>query len=190
VEKVWWPLLGHFDGLHPEYEVMDWRKRSYFVDFMWLAGRHGWVIEIMDYGSHGKDRSTYRKDLNRALFLQSLGYGYIEVSLDEMKENPGFIQSMLRSILGPYLHAAHWHSGAIRHPFDKIERDLMRWAILHNRVIHPAKAAKDLEMHKQTVIKYCRRLVDKGKLRAIPAGPSGKIYGYEYLGTDLSPDML
>lgn len=25
LEKVWWPLFGHFDHLHPEYEVADWR---------------------------------------------------------------------------------------------------------------------------------------------------------------------
>lgn len=23
LNKVWWPLRGHFEGLHPEYEVMD-----------------------------------------------------------------------------------------------------------------------------------------------------------------------
>jgi len=29
VERIWWPLAGHFQGLHPEYEVKDWRGRSY-----------------------------------------------------------------------------------------------------------------------------------------------------------------
>lgn len=189
-EKVWWEMQGHFEGLHPEYEVMDWRHRSYFVDFMWIVGRHHWVIEIMDYGSHGKDRSSYRKDLNRALFLQSLGFGYIEISLDEMKENPGFVITMLRSILGPYLHAARGNNGSIRRPYGKIERDLMKWAAMHNRVIQPSKAAGDLELDVHTVIKYCRRLVEKGKLRAIPSGRKGKVYRYEFLGTDRSPDLL
>ena len=35
-EQIWWHLMGNFDGLEPEYEVKDWRGRSYFVDFMWL----------------------------------------------------------------------------------------------------------------------------------------------------------
>lgn len=190
VEKVWWPLLGHFAGLHPEFEVLDWRQRSYFVDFMWIVGGHHWVIEVMDYGSHGKDRSKYRMDLNRALFLQSLGYGYIEVSLDELKDNPGFVLTMLRSILAPYLHLVRGDGEAVRHPFGKIERQLMRWAMLHERVIHPVKAANDLQLHKQTVIKYCRQLVAKGKLRAVPSGRTGKVYRYEYLGTEQSPDLL
>ena len=35
-------------------------------------------------------------DLNRALFLQSQQYRYIENSLDKLKENPGFILAMAR----------------------------------------------------------------------------------------------
>jgi hypothetical protein len=23
IEKVWWPVFGHFDGLQPEFEVQD-----------------------------------------------------------------------------------------------------------------------------------------------------------------------
>ncbi|GIP33207.1 hypothetical protein [Paenibacillus sp. J2TS4] len=188
--KIWWPLMGHFIGLHPEYEVRDWRGRSYFVDFMWILGGHLFVFEIMDYGSHGKDRTKYRMDLNRGLFLQSQGCHFIAISLDELKENPSFILAMLRSILAPYLVATIEQSGNILHKFGKIERQLMRLAIRHNRVIRPSKAARELELHKQTVIKYCRRLVDKGKFRAVPAGITGRIYQYEYLGSTQSPDLI
>ncbi|MNJ60888.1 hypothetical protein D3C77_566510 [compost metagenome] len=64
VERIWWPLVGHFHGLHPEYEVKDWRGRFYFVDFMWGIGAIRIVIEVMDYGYHGTDRTKYRRDLN------------------------------------------------------------------------------------------------------------------------------
>lgn len=63
-EKVWWPLVGHFQDMHPEYEVLDWRGRSYFVDFMRILGALRFAFEIMDYGSHGRDRTEYRMDLN------------------------------------------------------------------------------------------------------------------------------
>lgn len=36
LRNVWWPLRGNFDDLHPEYEVRDWRNRSYFADLAWL----------------------------------------------------------------------------------------------------------------------------------------------------------
>jgi very-short-patch-repair endonuclease len=189
IEKVWWLLMGHFIGLHPEYEVRDWRGRSYFVDFMWVLGGHLFVFEIMDYGSHGKDRTKYRMDLNRALFLQSQGNHYIEISLDELKENPSFVMTMLQSILAPYLAATTEKNGSIIHKFGKIERQLMRLAIRQHRIIRPSKAAITLELHKETVIKYCRILADKGKFRAVPSGVTGRVYQYEYLGSLQSPDL-
>ncbi|MBU5441625.1 hypothetical protein [Paenibacillus sp. MSJ-34] len=189
-EKIWWPLIGHFIGLHPEYEVRDSRGRSYFVDFMWILGGHFFAFEIMDYGSHAMDRTKYRMDLNRGLFLQSQGYCFIAISLDELKENPSFIVAMLRSILAPYLAVTIEQNGNIPHKFAKIERELMRLAIRRHRVIRPSQAARELELHKQTVIKYCRLLVDKGKFRAVPSGGSGRIRQYEYLGSTLSSDLI
>jgi hypothetical protein len=88
VEQIWWPLVGHFHGLHPEYEVKDWRGRSYFVDFVWVVGAIRIIFEIMDFGSHGTDRTKYRRDLNRGLFLQAQGCSVYYISLDELKENP------------------------------------------------------------------------------------------------------
>lgn len=188
-EKIWWVLMGHFTGLHPEYEVKDWRGRSYFVDFMWILGGLRFIIEIMDYGSHGKDRSKYRQDLNRGLFLQSQECVVIYVSLDEMKENPSFVLAMIRHILAPYLAVAN-NTGTVRQKFGKIERQLMRLAIRNNRILRPSEAARELEFHKQTVIKYCQKLVERGKFRAIPTGTTGKIYHYEYIGTLQSPDLI
>ncbi|MFB9277423.1 hypothetical protein ACFQMJ_24140 [Cohnella cellulosilytica] len=189
VEKIWWSLMGHFGGLHPEYEVKDWRGRSYYADFVWIVGAHRFVFEIMDYGSHGKDRTKYRMDLNRVLFLQSQGYVVFLISLDELKENSPFILSMLRHSLAPYLTAAAQEPQP-KPTFGKIERQLMRHALLHDRIVRPAAAAKELELHKHTVIKHCRNLVEKGRLRAIPTGSTGKIYCYEYMGTAQSPDLL
>jgi very-short-patch-repair endonuclease len=189
-QKVWWPLMGRFTGLHPEYEVKDWRGRSYFVDFLWVLGGFRFVFEIMDYGSHGKERSKYRMDLNRVLFLQSQDCFVIAISLDEMKENPSFVLAMVRSIMAPYLAAVTDEAGTLERKFGKVERQLMRLAIRHNRIVCPAKAAKELEVHKQTVIKYCRKLVSHGKFRAIPSGIAGKIYQYEYVGSIQSPDLI
>lgn len=33
LERVWWPAFGHFQQLHPEYEVYDFRDGSRFLDF-------------------------------------------------------------------------------------------------------------------------------------------------------------
>ena len=190
IELVWWPLAGHFQGLHPEYEMKDWRGKSYFVDLVWIAGMIRIIFEIMDYGSHGTDRSKYRRDLNRGLFLQSQGCIVCSISLDELKENPGLILSAVRTILSPYLSAVNGMTGTIDRPFGKVERDLMRLAVRSNRVIRPVEAARDLELHVSTVINHCRALTDKGKLRAVRKGKSERITSYEYIGALHSPDLI
>lgn len=38
LQNVWWPLRGDFNDLHPEYEVLDWRGRSYFADYAFCRG--------------------------------------------------------------------------------------------------------------------------------------------------------
>ncbi|WP_449602042.1 hypothetical protein [Paenibacillus sp. Marseille-Q9583] len=190
VEQVWWPLAGHFHGLHPEYEVKDWRGRSYFVDILWEIGASRIAFEIMDYGSHGTDRSKYRMDLNRGLFLQSQDCTVLYISLDELKENPSFILSALRNILFSYLLAEKSAKTTVERAYSRIERDLMRAAIRHHRVLRPADAARELELHTMTIIKYCRQLVDKGKFRPVARGSSQRIIYYEYIGTLQSPDLV
>lgn len=189
-ERIWWPLAGHFQGLHPEFEVKDWRGRSYFVDFMWIVGALRLVFEIMDFGSHGTDRMKFRMDLNRGLFLQSQDCAVFYIALDELKENPSFILSALRSSLSPYMAARDRTKRTTEKHFSKVERDLMRTAIRHNRVIRPADAARELGLHTTTVIKYCRRLVEKGKFRAAARGISQKATYYEYVGSLQSPDLF
>jgi len=190
VEQIWWPLVGHFKGLHPEFEVKDWRGRSYFTDFMWIVGTARMAFEIMDYGSHGTDRTKYRRDLNRGLYLQTQLCTVYYISLDELKENPAFILSSLRNILSPYLSSEPGSSGTSRKAYSKIERDLMRAAIRNNRVIRPAEAARELELYPMTVIKYCRILAEKGKFRAVAKGASGRVTYYEYVGSIQSPDLV
>ena len=115
-----------------------------------IVGALRFAIEIMDYGSHGNNRSKYRMDLNRGLFLQSQQCHLVSISLDEMKENPAFIQAILRNMWAPYLTSGK----PILQSFEKIERMLIRYAVCHNRIIRPAEAAIELGLHKQTVIKY------------------------------------
>lgn len=178
-EQIWWQLFGTFQHLHPEYEVKDWRGRSYFVDFMYTVGATRIAFEIMDYGSHGTDRTKYRMDINRHLFLQSQNCIVHLIALDELKENPAFVLSIMRNILLPYLSIVAQESNL----YSKIERDIMRIAIRNNRIIRPTAAMRELELHPSTIIKYCRILAKKGKLRPVPSGKSQRITHYEYIGT-------
>lgn len=55
LQNVWYPLQGNFNDLHPEYEVLDWRGRSYYGDFAYLPGQLKFIWEIKGFGSHGDE---------------------------------------------------------------------------------------------------------------------------------------
>ena len=49
LEHVWWPTVGNFTNLHPEYEVADYSGAPRFLDFAYLRGGLKLAIEIDGY---------------------------------------------------------------------------------------------------------------------------------------------
>lgn len=187
-EKIWWCLFGHFKGLHPEFEVMDWRGYPFYADFMWTVGSIRILFEIQDFGSHvqNMDRKGHRRELNRGMFMQSLQYLIVYISLDELKENPELILSMIRIILSPYLGVTDDNVST----YSKLEKELMRLGVRYNRILRPIDAARGLDLTVKTVIKHLTNLVHKEKFRAIRSGLSQRINYYEYIGSLTDPELF
>ncbi|EOS53437.1 hypothetical protein [Paenibacillus barengoltzii] len=106
LRNVWWPLRGNFDDLHPEYEVTDWRGRSYFADFAWLPGNGELklLFEIKGYAAHVRDmdRQKYCHELNRETFLHAMGYQVISFAYDDVEQRPELCINLLRMVLSRY----------------------------------------------------------------------------------------
>ncbi|WP_127531124.1 hypothetical protein [Paenibacillus kobensis] len=60
LERVWWTIFGNLDGLHPEYEVADWRGRPSFIDLVWIRGQYKFAFEIKGYGPHVQNTDRTR----------------------------------------------------------------------------------------------------------------------------------
>ncbi len=97
LRNVWWPLRGDFQHLHPEYEVIDWRGRSYFADFAWLPGMVKLIFEIKGFASHVRDmdRQKYCNELNRETFLFAMGYRVISFAYDDVENHPELCITLL-----------------------------------------------------------------------------------------------
>jgi len=179
LKKVWWPLFGHFTDLHPEYEIADWRGMKFFVDFMYIVRDVRIAIEIKGYGPHVQqtDRTRYRNELNRELFLQSLGCHVISIPYDELEGNHELIKMFVRMILSRYTADTQLETSVSR-----IGQELIRFARLSGGRIRPANAAMACGITRQTAVKHMKQLTEKGLLRAMPTGKSGRITSYEYIG--------
>jgi len=167
LQNVWWPFRGDFCDLHPEYEVLDWRGRSYFADFAYLPGAIKLLFEIKGYATHVRDmdRQKYCNELNRETFLYGMGYQVISFAYDDVNERPELCISLLRMVLSRYL--------IVDSPRDKLqlaEKEIMRLVVSQAGTVRPKDVAEYFSLDPKTVRLILKRLCDKGWLNAVTRG--------------------
>ncbi|MBB6735267.1 DUF559 domain-containing protein [Cohnella zeiphila] len=183
--NVWWPLQGNFDELHPEFEVLDWRGRSYFCDFAWLTPAARIVIEIKGFGPHVRDmdREKYCRELNRETFLAALGFQVVSFAYDDVAHRPELCVMLLRMVLSRYQP-----KGSPDGLKPLAEKEIVRLAYRLARPIRPIDVETYLDMNHRTAVRTLQELCEKGWLTGT-AGATGKhIVKYE-LGR-IEPSLL
>lgn len=176
LRNIWWPLRGHFGGLHPEYEVMDWRGRSYFADFAWLPGYVKLLIEIKGYASHVRDmdRTKYCGELNRETFLYAMGYHVISFAYDDVEQRPELCMTLLRLVLGRYQPAEA--------PVSRVqlmEQEVIRLIIQLARPIRPQDVKEHFSVDYRSAVRTLHNLADKGWLLPVPTSNQERTARYE-----------
>ncbi|WP_379159708.1 hypothetical protein [Paenibacillus sp. sgz5001063] len=176
LQNVWWPLRGNFCDLHPEYEVMDWRGRSYFADFAFLPGPVKLLFEIKGYTSHVKemDRHKYSNELNRETFLCAMGYQVLSFAYDDVERHPELCITLLRMVLSRYITSAV--------PVNKAllaEREIIRFVIRHSGSVRPRDVAQYFTLDPKTVRITLNRLCEKGWLNPVTRGAGIRKVRYE-----------
>lgn len=176
LRNIWWPLRGHFTGLHPEYEVTDWRGRSYFADFAWLPGYVKLLIEIKGYAAHVRDmdRQKYCSELNRETFLYAMGYHVISFAYDDVEQRPELCMTLLRMVLGRYQPA---ESPVSR--LQLMEQEVIRLTLRLARPIRPLDIEQHFEITYKTAIRLLHGLTEKGWLLPAADGKQQRIVRYE-----------
>jgi len=179
LRNVWWPLRGHFDHLHPEYEVIDWRGRSYFADFLWRKNDVKLLIEIKGYASHVRelDRQKFCNELNRETFLTAMGYQIISFPYDNVEQQPELCITMLRMVMSKYQPQPK--------PIDRsllAEKEILRLALQLARPIRPIEIEKHFAIDHRTVVGMLQRLCSQGHLRPCRSLNTKRVLRYELAG--------
>lgn len=174
--NVWWPLQGSFDGLHPEYEVTDWRGMSYFCDFVWLTPFLKLAIEIKGFGPHVRDmdRQKYCNELNRETFLTVLGFQVISMAYDDVRQHPEQCVTLLRMVLSRFL-PKEGNSGGL----TVREREIVRLACCLGGRVRPADAKAQLGLNHRTVVRTLKLLCEKGLLMPEGAPERKRVVCYQ-----------
>ncbi|SEO76358.1 hypothetical protein [Paenibacillus sp. OV219] len=176
LKNVWWLLKGNMNDLHPEYEIMDWRGRSYFADFAWLPpGSTKWVIEIKGYNSHVRDmdRQGYCNELNRELFLQSLGYRVISFAYDDVANRPEVCVLLLRMLFSRYEP-----SDSPKTISKLAEVEIIRLASSLAKPIRPLDVTRHLHIDHRSAVRCLSDLVTSGWFTPVVGATGQRTMGY------------
>ncbi|WP_407671568.1 DUF559 domain-containing protein [Paenibacillus guangzhouensis] len=178
LRQVWWPVVGNLEQLHPEYEVMDWRGRSYFADFAWITGELKVIIEIKGFGPHVRDmdRTRYCQELNRETFLQAMGYRVISFAYDDVADRPELCITLLKMILSRY-HVERSNVVATRN-----EREVIRLAHQLARPLRPKDVESHLDVCHRTSVRVLLALSAKGYLNPIRSESGIRVTKYTLTG--------
>jgi very-short-patch-repair endonuclease len=176
LKNVWWPMFGHFDNLHPEYEVYDFNRHSRFMDFALIAPYYKIGIEIDSFKTHivDMDRMKHRKELNRHSFLVGLGWKMVRFAYDDVNETPEICRQLLQLIIGNY--------EPLRVPVNVtalIEKELIRLACSLPRPLTPMDVRKHFDADYRTAQKWINSACDHGWLVPIKEDNQQRIRKYE-----------
>jgi hypothetical protein len=177
LQKIWWILKGSFDDLHPEYEVLDWRGRSYFGDFAYMP-RSGvkFILEIKGYNSHVKDmdRQSFGNECKRELFLEGLGFHVISFAYDDIEQQPHLLIGMLRMILSRYEDIS-----MTSYSLTFAENEIIRLALSMSHNIRPKDVVTTLKMNYRRAVGILQSLCAREWFRPILGGSGRRIVRYE-----------
>jgi hypothetical protein len=158
LQQVWWPAFGHFNQLHPEYEVYDFKDGSRFLDFAFIRPMFHLAIEIDGNSTHGRDlgRRQFADQLLRQNHLVIDGWRVLRFAYDYVNERPRLCQQMLQQMFGRWLGEERSVTGA-----DPAEHEIARLALRLCRPIKASDVCRNLGVESKYARRLLHRLVEK-----------------------------
>jgi very-short-patch-repair endonuclease len=166
LEKVWWPAVGHFEGLSAEYELRDFKDGVRFLDFAYLCGSNKACFEVDGYGPHWRDisRRQFADQWLRQNHLVLDGWKVLRFAYDDVTDRPRHCQQMIQQLLGTASAGRRDGDGA-RAEFTSLEREILRF-IRQQKDAHITAAivSREFRVSKVTAYRVLKGLLEKNCL--------------------------
>ncbi|KPL58237.1 hypothetical protein [Rossellomorea vietnamensis] len=173
LKQVWWPSFFHFQYLHPEYEIDDFKDGKRYLDFAYIRPAIRICFEVDGYGPHLKNISRWQfsDSLERQNQLVMDGWTVIRFSYDQVKEKPRRCQQVVQQVIGRWLG-----DELDQTTLSYAEKEVLRLAIQKGKTISPIEVEKYMKISDKTVKKLLSQLVEKKML--IPSSGIKRIRSY------------
>lgn len=165
LRSVWFPVVGNFHHLYPEWEVRDFNNGYRYLDLAYMPGGAKGGIEIQGYGPHARDLDVRRfKDLclrHSLLFLD--GWTFLPVAYPSIIDEPKQCQQLVLSFIGRFI------STDVPSGLSWLEAEAMRFSRRLLRPITPLELAGHLKISDRHARRILHQLVDK-QLMCVASG--------------------
>ncbi|WP_276356667.1 DNA-binding response regulator [Cohnella caldifontis] len=158
LEHIWRPVVGSFEHLHPEYEVVDEDGNYYYLDFAYLRDPGPTDLESDGFNPHARDadRNSFKKERRRQNAIALKGWNILRFSTDDIREDPEHCRRTLRRMLERWYgeESADWKGLSV------YQKEILRFAIRAAKPITPADAMDTTGLSNKHVRKILREMVD------------------------------
>lgn len=156
LRSVWFPAIGHFNDLHPEWEVRDFSNGYRYLDLAYMPGDARGGIEIQGYGPHARDLDVRRfKDLCRRHCLLALdGWTCLPIAYPSIVEEPKQCQQLILSFVGRFV------ATDVPASLSWLEAEAVRFARRLLRPITPLELAAHLRVSDRHTRRILHKLVE------------------------------
>lgn len=156
LRSVWFPAIGNFNDLHPEWEVRDFSNGYRYLDLAYMPGGARGGIEIQGYGPHARDLDVRRfKDLCRRHCLLALdGWTFLPIAYPSIAEEPKQCQQLILSFVGRFV------ASDVPASLSWLEAEAVRFARRLLRPITPLELANHLRVSDRHTRRLLHKLVE------------------------------
>jgi len=177
LRQVWYPTIGNFEHLYPEWEVRDFTNGYRYLDLAFMpAGAKG-GIEIQGYGPHARDLDVRRfKDLCWRHSLLALdGWTFLPIAYLSIKDETKQCQQLILSFIGKFL------SSELPSHLSWLEAETVRFSRRILRPITPLELANHLSISDRHARKILHSLVEQQILVVASGKERARTYMLSYI---------
>ncbi len=168
LQTIWYPAIGSFDHLYPEWEVRDLGNQYRYLDLAYMPGGAKGCIEIQGYRSHARDIEAWRfKDLcmKQALLILD-DWLFLPVAYLSIREDRELCKQLILSFVGKFVSKpASATMGWAESETLRFARRLLRPFTVHELSMHLNRSDRQTRRALQNLLDLNAITVANGKQR-------------------------
>lgn len=176
LENAWYPAFGHFEKLHPEYEVRNFRGGVRYLDAAYVHEGFRFSVEADGFSPHLREisRDAFADERDRQNDLVIDGWKILRFSVDRLKQQPRECQRQLLQLMGKCL--GEWE---MLRGLGLEERELVRKAMRLGELLKVEDVQDCLGVSDRTARRWLQLLVKKRIL--LPHSGTQRINSYRLM---------